>query len=492
MHPNNATYRTQPRGLKTWESTGSLVSNPAPMFEGAPSNEHIKTVRSFSHPRVGQRSANFPNQPLAPYTDHNQNNQFNKLFMIPQQNRQPLPMVPQQNRQPLPMVPQQNGQPLSMVPHQNGQLTKGNYNHFHKMNRRRTHTDPFLHPFFQPHGQEASPYDNDQSFFAENANPNFVQENFQWQSEGNQPESAGMVETHPQFDNNTEYYPGHRQPVYQGQTHKPPFKPTKIPTNELNQKLVPFTKKTGKESQEQFLKLMKPGNTVERRDLGRVTSLPPHANRVEERQRVRPSRQEVIVDHVIPDDSSVKYTEVVPHLLNRQGRTAERHGRNMRSRSFSPAIYTEIAPQNIQEKKATQTNNLKPGSQRNTARDLLTLGGDIEPMALREDSRNLKNWRKPHQHLKTMDTESHQSQTPSEYSISLGAPRLELRRLYKTDSNNNIRPLYQRRDNDKTQPFPNSANLEQMILSDSNSSKKSGTIKSVLKQPSEKFPITVS
>ncbi|XP_067948032.1 uncharacterized protein [Watersipora subatra] len=196
------------------------------------------------------------------------------------------------------------------------------------------------------------------------------------------------------------------------------------------------------------------------------------------------SRQHIIVDR--PVDDGIVYTEIKPDTLKRNSRASERPSTRMRSRSPSPIIYAEIEPSDNHERlrKFPMQNNY-----RHNKKVFPSSNNEQYMPVTQKEINSLRFSSRKHQNNKNLfDQQDSQSQNPSEYSISLGTPRLELRRMKKAyDNNNNQLRQKHSEENEKTKPFPNSSSLEQM-LSDSGSSKKSGTIKSVLKAPSDKFP----
>lgn len=429
---------TQPRqGLKTWERAGSVISNPGgSLHQRGPATMQ----RSVSQPRTmgydnvfgtTNGRTNYPTQ---------QNGLANS-----------------------------QGQPNSM---KQRDLAKSENN-------------PFNHPFFYSNGNKdlSSTGPPPLVTTVDNIDGSIVQDSFKWQKERkNLNTKNGILPT--QIDNNTTYYTI-RRPPRPGTNFPPADNSDKIDlpvyhsdSMQGKSKPVPFTKRTGKKGQEHFLRLMKPvPDRSNEPALGRVFSLPLFPRRQAEHFDEQP-------DHRIigqPDDE-VTYENLPFQTSTINGRGFERRGNMVRSRSCSPMIYADVTPPNNRN---VLTNQRQPRDNQNRISKntgSLPFGDGLAFVP----GKTKRVHQPPPQRNENIPPKS---KTPSEYSISLGTPEELRRRMTKLNINTNpTSHSYDDRGNAK--PFPNSIHLEQM-LSDTSSSQKSGTIKSVLKQPSDKFPLVV-
>lgn len=319
-------------------------------------------------------------------------------------------------------------------------------------------------------------------------NNKIIQEEFVWKDTGdylNQYDASAPSQGVPrlslqqQVDNNTDYYTAQRPPglpVYQDYT---------ATQMKNNQQVIPFTKQTGKQGQARFLQLMQPAaNTADytnghaKTSRSASVSSQPHKpiKHFSELGYKHPSINGHLVDNRLnpqqaQNDNEVVYTEIMPQTFKTQNhKNSDKKNRKLvRSRSASPVIYTDVLPFDSRTTKQFSTNNDR--TPMTSTHDVLT--------SRPQEAFTLKRVPKQpsHPHLQTQ-----LSQAPSEYSISLGIPRLpSWRQSPHPNSNNQVTLLQCKADG--TQPFPSTANLDQM-LSDTSSSRPSGTIKSALKQTS--------
>ncbi|KAF6037004.1 hypothetical protein EB796_004703 [Bugula neritina] len=321
-----------------------------------------------------------------------------------------------------------------------------------------------------------------------------VQENFRWQDENNPIELYPISGNHIQslnnnqpehVTNNTRYYTGNNldRLVFYGPNTSPPShhghdhgnrEARRRTSNRGN--LVPFTQKTGNESHQNFIQLMKPALQ--------------QSNHTHLKPPIAPNKKSKEKKFHSANDENVIYTEIVPQLANRRGSMKPEKARLVRSRSNSPVIYTEVVPIDSTDYKPERNNTAANKSNRAS----MTFGDESDHMKPLHDQPIAQQ--RPERKPKLSHLNSQKPGGPNNFSMSFGTPQL-LRKYPESPINtNHMNGGVQRKHNEtvqasnienKVKPFPSNNNLEKMLSSDTNSSKKSGTIKSALKQPTGSF-----
>ena len=320
-----------------------------------------------------------------------------------------------------------------------------------------------------------------------NSHPQSVQEWFVWQTDTPDKQTAyrGESQRHRVRDN---------QKLAVRQTQNDGMPPQHISHGKA------FTKHTGPEGQQQFINMMQPAR-VKSTNRGGASKPPmgpgpvgPAIRRPKTYHFERPEQF----------DDGVVYTEIRPQTqqVSRQGSS---RGNQLRSRSNSPVIYTQVIP--YDSPKPVQ--NSKPIY--DDKRASMTFGDDLSvcdsehgsiitlqnragsqstlidphqiynPKLSRESSRG--SWLTA---MRTNKGNKENRQHPQEYSVGLGVPNLQVIKPSRdADLNNNMIEKY-----DNVNSFPDEASLDRLMdntdTSCDTTSTSTKTIKSALKSPRTK------